>query len=73
MLTVNESGVTMATVTYVPVEAYLRSSDYEPDAEYVDGQIEERPMGEFDHSDWQAAGAGPVESRRTNSGSITIS
>src|SRR5580700_8732956 len=42
------------TQTYVPVEVYLRSS-YEPDAEYVDGQIEERPMGEYDHSAWQEA------------------
>jgi Uma2 family endonuclease len=39
---------------YVPVEVYLKSS-YEPDAEYVDGVIEERPMGEFDHSSWQYA------------------
>ena len=31
----------MATATFVPVETYLRSS-YEPDAEYVDGEIEER-------------------------------
>jgi Uma2 family endonuclease len=41
-------------VTHVPVEVYLNSS-YEPDAEYVDGAIEERPMGEFDHSSWQHA------------------
>ena len=44
----------MATTTHVPVEVYLRSS-YEPDAEYVDGIIEERPMGEFDHASWQLA------------------
>jgi Uma2 family endonuclease len=44
----------MATTTHVPVEVYLRSS-YEPDAEYVDGAIEERPMGENDHSAWQLA------------------
>ncbi len=44
----------MATTTHVPVEVYLRSS-YEPDAEYVDGKIEERPMGEFDHAAWQLA------------------
>lgn len=31
----------MATATFVPVETYLRSS-YKPDAEYVDGEIEER-------------------------------
>ena len=44
----------MATTTHVPVEVYLCSS-YEPDAEYVDGRIEERPMGEFDHTSWQQA------------------
>ena len=40
--------------TFVPIELYLRSS-YEPDAEYVDGEIEERPMGEYDHASWQEA------------------
>jgi Uma2 family endonuclease len=44
----------MATTTHVPVEVYLRSS-YEPDAEYVDGVIEERAAGEYDHSAWQLA------------------
>ena len=45
----------MATVAnLVSVEEYLHSI-YEPDAEYVDGEIEERPMGEYDHSAWQAA------------------
>jgi Uma2 family endonuclease len=44
----------MATTTHVPVEVYLRSS-YEPDAEYVDGKIEERRAGEFDHASWQQA------------------
>jgi Uma2 family endonuclease len=43
-----------AQMTHVPVEVYLNSS-YEPDAEYVDGQIVERPMGEWNHADWQAA------------------
>jgi len=42
----------MAT-TLITVEEYLRTS-YEPDAEYVDGIIEERPMGEGKHSAWQA-------------------
>ena len=39
--------------TQVPLEVYLRSSEYEPDAEYVDGQVEERSGGEFDHAAWQ--------------------
>src|ERR1700744_832565 len=50
-----EGGGAMATTTtQVPVEVYLRSS-YEPDAEYVDGEIERRPMGELDHAAWQQA------------------
>ncbi len=36
----------------ISVEEYLRST-YEPDAEYVDGVVEERPMGEDEHSEWQ--------------------
>uniref|UniRef100_A0A7V4XQR7 Uma2 family endonuclease n=1 Tax=Acidobacterium capsulatum TaxID=33075 RepID=A0A7V4XQR7_9BACT len=45
----------MATaVSRVPVDVYLRSS-FEPDAEYVDGVIEERAVGELDHAAWQAA------------------
>lgn len=44
----------MATTTRVPVDVYLRSS-YEPDAEYVDGEIEARPAGEYDHASWQDA------------------
>lgn len=44
----------MATTTYVPVETYLRMES-EPDCEYVDGQIKERPAAEYDHSTWQVA------------------
>ena len=40
--------------TPVPISDYLRTT-YEPDAEYVDGVIEERPMGEYSHSSWQGA------------------
>ncbi|MGD0628687.1 MAG: Uma2 family endonuclease [Terracidiphilus sp.] len=43
-----------AQLVHVPLEVYL-SSSFEPDAEYVNGVIEERPMGEFDHSSWQHA------------------
>jgi len=48
-----EDGL-VATATFVPPETYLRSS-YEPDAEYVDGEIEERAAGEYDHAAWQKA------------------
>ncbi len=39
---------------YVPVDEYLRSS-YEPDMDYVDGHLEERNMGDPEHSDLQGA------------------
>jgi Uma2 family endonuclease len=42
----------MAT-TLVSIGEYLKTTHYEPDAEYVDGVIEERPMGEYDHANWQ--------------------
>ncbi len=36
------------------VEQYLNTT-YRPDVDYVDGEIEERNLGEFDHGDLQAA------------------
>lgn len=39
----------MATFTGVPIEEYLRTY-YEPDMEYVDGQLVERHVGEYFHS-----------------------
>ena len=39
----------------IPIEQYLKTSEYEPDADYVDGVIEERFGGEYDHSAWQMA------------------
>jgi len=39
----------MTTSTAVPVEEYLRTT-YDPDMEYVDGQLVERHVGEYDHS-----------------------
>jgi Uma2 family endonuclease len=40
----------MATsITGIPVEEYLRTS-YEPDMEYVNGQLVERHVGEYIHS-----------------------
>lgn len=37
-----------SAVPLVPVEEYL-STVYEPDCEFVDGQLEVRNMGEYDH------------------------
>ncbi len=44
----------MAATTHVPLEVYLHS-DYSPDAEYIDGEVRERPVGEDSHSAWQLA------------------
>ena len=54
---------TSPQIDRVPVEVYLRTV-YEPDAEYVDGVIEERPMGEWRTADWQAAVLDFFRSRR---------
>ena len=37
------------TPSLLPIDAYLRTS-YEPDADYVDGEIEERYLGEYEHA-----------------------
>jgi len=42
----------MATNTIIPVSEYLRTS-YSPDCDYVDGEVQERNLGEQDHSDIQ--------------------
>ena len=44
----------MATTPAISVEEYLHSS-YEPDMEYIDGQLEERNVGEIEHSEVIAA------------------
>ncbi len=44
----------MATTAQMSVEEYLNTSPH-PDVNYIDGRIEERHMGENDHSAWQAA------------------
>ena len=44
----------MPTGTLISVEQYLATS-YRPDCDYVDGRIEERNLGEWDHSKLQAA------------------
>lgn len=42
------------TEIVVPVEKYLVTS-YDPDMDYVDGHLEERNMGDWDHSELQSA------------------
>jgi Uma2 family endonuclease len=39
----------MATTTQISLETYLTTS-YEPDVDYVDGVLEDRNVGEYDHN-----------------------
>jgi Uma2 family endonuclease len=39
----------MASATLVPLETYLHT-EYQPDREYVDGELKERSLGEKDHA-----------------------
>jgi Uma2 family endonuclease len=42
------------SATLISMEEYL-SSSYEPDCDYVDGVVEERNLGEYDHANLQTA------------------
>ena len=53
----------MPTGTLISVEEYLATS-YRPDCDYVDGRIEERNLGELDHSSLQTAVAAYFFARR---------
>lgn len=44
----------MSAGTLISVEEYLRTS-YRPDCDYIDGHIEERNLGEWDHANLQTA------------------
>lgn len=53
----------MDTITGVPVQEYLHEI-YDPDCDYVDGEVQERNVGEKSHSDWQLAIAAFLRSHR---------
>jgi len=57
----------MAVGTMVPVEEYL-STAYQPDCDYVDGEIIERNMGESDHAGLQGWLIALLHSRRREAG-----
>jgi hypothetical protein len=52
----------MVAATAIPVEQYLHTS-YEPDMEYVNGQLVERNVGEYFHSLLQSLVAGELLNR----------
>jgi hypothetical protein len=39
----------MVTATQVPLDTYLNTV-YDPDVDYVDGKLEDRNVGHYDHS-----------------------
>ncbi len=43
----------MAVTSFVSLEEYLRTS-YEPDPEYIDGELKEKPVVQWTHSNLQA-------------------
>ncbi|MGH9605629.1 MAG: Uma2 family endonuclease [Terracidiphilus sp.] len=51
-----------ATATLISAEEYLRTVT-DPDCEYIEGILEERPVGEYDHSTWQTILAGFFNAR----------
>ena len=44
----------MATAALIPVSEYL-STVYEPDCDYIDGEVQERNLGEYPHASLQFA------------------
>jgi Uma2 family endonuclease len=42
----------MSAGIQIPIEDYL-SSTYDPDCDYIDGHLEERNLGEWDHASLQ--------------------
>jgi Uma2 family endonuclease len=57
----------MATGTQISLDEYL-STIYDPDCEYVDGELIERNMGESDHSAIQMIIAGQLYNQRLQYG-----
>jgi len=61
----------MSTVTTVQLTEYLKTS-YRPDREYIDGEILERNVGEWEHSDLQTAIATYLRQRRNELGILVV-
>ncbi len=55
----------MATATLIPLNEYLRTS-YEVDCDYVDGVLEERNVGEWNHGNLQGELVHYLKSRARN-------
>ena len=55
----------MAAATFIPVHEYLQST-YQPDRDYLDGELKERNMGEQPHASIQAILAGIFRNHRND-------
>ena len=53
----------MAANTLIPVSEYL-TTVYRPDCDYVDGEVQERNLGEYDHGNLQLAIAAILRAKR---------
>lgn len=53
----------MSAATMISVDEYL-ATVYRPDCDYIDGEVRERNVGEFDHSSLQMMLAGYLWTRR---------
>jgi Uma2 family endonuclease len=62
----------MKSAALVSVDEYLHTS-YNPDCEYVDGEIQERNLGEIDHSRLQVAVVAYFYARRAELGIEVLS
>src|SRR5689334_10080658 len=70
MQPLESSPLTSSSGALISVEEYLATS-FRPDCDYVDGHVEERNLGEFDHSRLQTALAIYFGSRQKQLG-ITV-
>src|SRR5579863_3232843 len=61
----------MAARTLISVEEYLATS-YRPDCDYVDGEVVERNLGEWDHSSLQGAILVYLSNRYRKDGFIAV-
>ena len=61
----------MPAATLVSVQEYLATS-YRPDCDYIDGEIRERNVGEWDHSRLQLLLGMYLGSRETQWGVLTV-
>ena len=61
----------MATGTLVPLEEYLHTS-YRPDCEYLEGELLERNVGEWDHSRLQTLISHYLASREKEWGILVV-